>query len=138
MAHAEPVRPSEDLQQLVAEADTGGRKVKGLAGAFIFWTAVAWSAFQLWYASPLPFTFRFGILNDTEARSLHLAVALLLGFLCYPAFKASSRTSVAWYDWILALAGAFAAGYFLLFYAELATRPGQPSMMDIVVATAGL
>jgi TRAP transporter 4TM/12TM fusion protein len=138
MEEKEAVKPPANLQQIVAEADTGGRKVGGVVGRLIFWVAVAWSAFQLWYASPLPFTFRFGILNDTEARSLHLAVGLFLGFLCYPAFKGSSRTSVAWYDWVLALAGAFAAAYFLLFYAQLATRPGQPTLTDIVVATSGL
>jgi TRAP transporter 4TM/12TM fusion protein len=135
---AEPVKPPEALQQLVAEADTGGRKVAGPVGALIFWVAVGWSLFQLWYASPLPFTLGFGILNDTEARSLHLGIALFLGFLCYPAFKRSSRKSVVWYDWILAIVGAFAGAYFLLFYAELATRPGQPSMQDILVASAGL
>ena len=138
MEEKEPVKPSAELQQIVAESDTGGRKVGGLAGRLIFWVAVAWSLFQLWYASPLPFVFKFGILNDTEARSLHLAVGLFLGFLCYPAFKSSSRTSVAWYDWIFALAGAFAAAYFLLFYAELATRPGKPILADIVIACAGI
>jgi TRAP transporter 4TM/12TM fusion protein len=134
----EPVNPSEDLQQLVAESDTGGRKVAGPVGQLIFWVAVGWSLFQLWYASPLPFTFGVGILNDTEARSLHLGIGLFLAFLCYPAFKRSSRRSVAWYDWILAIVGAFAGAYFLFFYAQLATRPGQPNMQDIVVATAGL
>lgn len=134
----EPVKPSEELQQIVAEADTGGRKVGGPVGQLIFWVAVGWSLFQLWYASPLPFVLGFGILNDTEARSLHLGIALFLGFLCYPAFKFSSRTSVDWYDWILAIAGAFAGSYFLLFYGELATRPGQPNMQDIVIATIGL
>jgi len=138
MVEKEPIKPSEELQQIVAEADTGGRKVGGMVGALIFWVAVGWSLFQLWYASPLPFTLRMGILNDTEARSLHLAIALFLGYLCYPAFRSSSRKSVVWYDWILAFVGAFAAGYFLLFYAQLATRPGQPTIVDIVVATSGL
>jgi len=67
-----------DLQQLVAETDTGGRKVAGVPGQLIFWVAVGWSIFQLWYASPLPFTLGFGILNDTEARSLHLAIGMFL------------------------------------------------------------
>jgi TRAP transporter 4TM/12TM fusion protein len=131
-------KPSAELQQIVAESDTGGRKVPGAAGKFIFCVAVGWSLFQLWYASPLPFTFGFGILNDTEARSLHLAIGVFLGFLCYPAFKRSSRTRIPWLDWVFAIAGAFAAGYLILFYAQLATRPGQPTMMDIVVATTGL
>ncbi|WP_411741895.1 hypothetical protein, partial [Sinorhizobium medicae] len=43
-----------DLEQLVAEADTGGRNAKGLTGLILLCTAVAWSLFQLWYASPLP------------------------------------------------------------------------------------
>jgi TRAP transporter 4TM/12TM fusion protein len=138
MSENAPVKPSEELQQLVADSDTGGRKAAGFAGKVIFWVAVGWAVFQLWYASPLPFTFRWGILNDTEARSLHLAIALFLGFLCYPAFKRASRDTVPWYDWILAVVAAFCAAYFLLFYAELATRPGQPNMRDIVIATAGL
>lgn len=127
-----------DLQQLVAEADTGGRKVTGFAGQLIFGVAIAWSLFQLWYASPLPFALGIGVLNDTEARSLHLAIGIFLAFLAYPAFKSSSRTDVPAVDWILAIAGAFAAGYFILFYAQLATRPGQPTAMDVITASIGL
>jgi TRAP transporter 4TM/12TM fusion protein len=130
-------KPSADLQQLVADADLGGRDTGGLAGKLIFALAVAWSLFQLWYASPLPFEFGWGILNDTEARSLHLGVALLLAFLCFPFLK-QQRTRIPWFDWLLAIAGAFAGAYFLLFYNELATRPGRPILQDIVVASVGL
>jgi TRAP transporter 4TM/12TM fusion protein len=130
-------KPSPDLQQLVADADLGGRDAKGIAGKFIFAVAVAWSLFQLWYASPLPFEFGWGILNDTEARSLHLGVALLLAFLCFPLLK-SQRGKIPFYDWLLAIAGCFAGAYFLLFYNELATRPGRPVLQDIVVASTGL
>jgi len=131
-------KPSPDLQQIVAEADTGGRKVAGAVGKLIFAVAVGWSLFQLWYASPLPFTFGWGVLNDTEARSLHLGVAMLLAFLCYPGWRGASRTSVPAYDWVLAIAGAFAGAYFILFYADLATRPGRPILVDVLTATAGL
>jgi TRAP-type uncharacterized transport system fused permease subunit len=101
-------QPSPDLRQLLAESDTGGRKVVGFVGKLIFAIAVGWSLFQLWYASPLPFALGWGVLNDTEARSLHLGIALFLGFLCYPGFRSASRRSVPWYDWLLALVGAFA------------------------------
>jgi TRAP transporter 4TM/12TM fusion protein len=133
-----PIEPSLELQQLVADADTGGRAAGGMVGKLILFVAVGWSVFQLWYASPLPFVFGWGILNDTEARSLHLGIGLFLGFLCYPAFKRTGRASVPWYDWVLAVVAAFAGAYFLLFYAELATRPGKPNLQDIVVACAGL
>ena len=56
----------------------------------------AWSLFQLWYASPLPFALGFGIFNDTEARAIHLAFAVFLAFFAFPAFKRSSRTVVPW------------------------------------------
>ena len=59
-------KPEQDLQQLVADADTGGRAAKGIAGKLVFAIAIAWSLFQLWYASPLPFAFGWGVLNDTE------------------------------------------------------------------------
>ncbi|HEX2198125.1 MAG TPA: TRAP transporter fused permease subunit, partial [Burkholderiales bacterium] len=130
-------KPSPDLQQLVADADLGGRDTGGLPGKAIFAVAVAWSLFQLWYASPLPFEIGWGILNDTEARSLHLGVALLLAFLCYP-FIRRQRKAIPWFDWLLALAAAFAGAYFLLFYNELATRPGRPILQDIVIASVGL
>jgi TRAP transporter 4TM/12TM fusion protein len=130
-------KPSDELQQLVADADTGGRAAAGPAGKAIFAIAVAWSLFQLWYASPLPFELGWGVLNDTEARSLHLGVALLLAFLCYPLVR-SQRARIPAFDWILALAGAFAGAYFLLFYAELATRPGRPTTQDIVIALTGI
>jgi len=127
-----------DLKQLVAEADTGGRKLAGFPGKLIFAVAIVWSLFQLWYASPLPFALGLGVLNDTEARSLHLAFGMLLGFLAYPAFKSSSREGIPVLDWVFAVAGAFAAAYFILFYAQLATRPGQPNALDILTASVGL
>jgi TRAP transporter 4TM/12TM fusion protein len=132
-------KPEQDLQQLVADADTGGRAAKGIAGKLVFAIAIAWSLFQLWYASPLPFAFGWGVLNDTEARSLHLGVGLLLGFLCYPMLRSpAQRARIPWFDWLLGLAAAFAGAYFLLFYAELATRPGQPNLQDVIVATLGI
>ena len=130
--------PGADLQQLVADSDSGGRVPAGVIGRLVFCVAVGWSLFQLWYASPLAFTLNWGVLNDTEARSLHLGIALFLAFLVYPALASSSRTRVPWQDWAFTLLGAFAGAYFILFYAELATRPGQPVLIDIITGTLGL
>ncbi|MBN8491694.1 MAG: TRAP transporter permease [Burkholderiales bacterium] len=126
------------LQELVAEVDTGRREPRGFTRQLIYGSALAWALFQLWYASPLPFALGVGVLNDTEARSIHLAFALFLAFMAWPAFKRSPRDRVPALDWLFALAGAFAGGYLLLFYAQLATRPGQPTTMDIVTASAGI
>src|SRR5690606_39821978 len=50
--------------------------------------------FQLWYASPLPFVFGVGILNDTEARAVHLWFALFLAYTFYPSLRSSPRRNI--------------------------------------------
>lgn len=126
------------LEQLVADVDRGGRNVGGITGAVLFCGAIAWSLFQLWYASPLPFALNLGIFNDTEARALHLGIAMFLGYLAYPARKSSPRDKMPPIDWVLAIIAGFCGAYLFLFYKELATRPGIPTTMDITVAAIGL
>ncbi|MGH7348647.1 MAG: C4-dicarboxylate ABC transporter, partial [Candidatus Rokuibacteriota bacterium] len=93
---------SEQLEQLVKEADLGGRDPGGRVGLFLSLIAAGWSLFQVWYASPLPFLLRLGLFNDTEARAIHLAVAIFLAFTLFPAFRSSSRRWVPAADWVLA------------------------------------
>ncbi len=77
----------EELDELVASSDTGGRSPSGPVGVFLIVVALVWSLFQLWIASPIPFILGFGVFNDTEARAFHLAFAMLLAFLAYPAAR---------------------------------------------------
>ncbi|MCB1931579.1 MAG: TRAP transporter permease [Candidatus Accumulibacter sp.] len=133
-----PVLTDEQLKQLVAEADTGGRKPTGAVAKLIMYTALAWSLFQLWIASPLPYSLGILVLNDTESRSVHLAFAMFLAFLAYPAFKRSPRDHVPILDWVLALVGVFCASYLFVFYSELSTRPGQPTTLDLVASVCGI
>ena len=128
----------EQLKQIVAEADTGGRKPTGAAAKLLLALALAWSLFQLWIASPLPFSLGVFVLNDTQSRAIHLAFAVFMAFAAYPAFKSSPRAYIPVVDWLLAAVSAFCAGYIFLFYAELASRPGMPTTLDLVVAVVGL
>ena len=128
----------EEIRQLVAESDTGGRRPSGLSAKIVMYVALAWSLFQLWIASPLPFAFGVFVLNDTQSRSIHLAFAMFLGYLLFPPLKHSPRTRIPVQDWVLAIAAALCAAYIYLFYAELAARPGQPTALDLTVALAGL
>ena len=129
---------TDELDQLVKDADLGGRDPVGGVGTLLAVVAALWSLFQLWYASPLPFVVKWGIFNDTEARSIHLAFATFLAFIAYPAFKSSSRKVVPWADWVLAIVGAFCAAYLYLFYVELSSRPGKPTQLDIWVGIVGV
>src|SRR5262245_9417848 len=110
MSQGQAPLPS-NLAQLVADSDTGGRPPTALTAKLILVIAVGWSLFQLWYASPLPFALARGVFNDTEARSIHLGIGLLLAYLAFPAWRGAPRDRVPIYDWVLALAGAFAGAY---------------------------
>lgn len=128
----------EQLKQLVADSDTGGRNPQGLVARIIMLTALAWSLFQLWIASPLPFEFGVLVLNTTESRAIHLAFSVFLGFVLFPAFKRSPREYIPLLDWLFALVGAFCAAYLYLFYDQLSHRPGLPTTQDLVVSVVGL
>ncbi|KWU02140.1 C4-dicarboxylate ABC transporter [Vibrio toranzoniae] len=130
--------PSPDVQEMVAQSDTGARSPRGIQGRILWFVPLCWSLFQLWYASPLPFIFNFAILNDTEARAIHLTFAIFLAFTAYPALKNSPRDHIPAVDWVLALAGSFSASYIYIFYTELAGRSGAPTTFDIVAAVIGM
>ncbi|MCA8882191.1 MAG: TRAP transporter permease, partial [Rhodobacteraceae bacterium] len=84
-----------EIDELVASADTGGRSPSPPVARLIMITAIVWSLFQLWIASPLPFMLRFGVFNDTEARSIHLAFALFLAYAAYPAARTRVQLGLA-------------------------------------------
>jgi TRAP transporter 4TM/12TM fusion protein len=127
-----------ELQDLIAQVDTGPRNPEGLPKKIILWVAAAWSLFQLWIASPLPFVFDVGIFNNTESRSIHLAIAIFLAFLAYPALNRSPRDRIPIQDWVMAALGAFSAAYIFIFYEQLSSRPGAPITQDIIIACIGM
>ena len=133
-----PDSGQQDAMDIVAEADTGARSPSGIPKKILWSVPLAWAGFQLWLASPLPFMLRFGIFTSTEARSIHLAFAIFLAFLAFPALKRSPRSYIPIQDWIVALVAAFCASYQYLYFYELSDRPGLPTQMDIVVSVIGL
>ncbi len=128
----------EALETMVAEADTGGRKPSGITRRIVFGAAVAWSLFQLWYASPLPYLLNFGVVNDGQARIVHLAFAFFLAFTTFPAWTSSPRSHIPLTDWLFALLSVAAALYLLVFYQAIALRPGLPTTADIVMSVIGV
>lgn len=138
----------DELNDLVASTDTGGRNPEGWVKRLLVGSAILWSLFHLYYASRLPFTLQSWlhehhidlnvVVDDTRARCIHLAFALFLAFLSYPAGARSPRHRIPLYDWIFAVAGAFLASYYLFFYQEINQRIGAPNLQDIIVGCAGL
>ncbi len=135
---AEAELDTEVLQDLVTAVDMGGRKPTGLTARLMMLVALCWSLFQLWYASPLPFILNFGVVTDGIARSIHLAFALFLAALSYPALARSPRDRVPLTDWAIGIAGAASTLYLVVFYRELSLRPGLPTTTDVVVSVIGV
>ncbi|MEH6577476.1 MAG: TRAP transporter permease [Amphritea sp.] len=129
-----------DVEELVAAADSGGRKATGYTNTLILTVAFIWSLFQLWISSPLPYMVDIEWLrvNGNQARSIHLAFAVLLVFLSYPRSRTSPHHYVPLTDWILAFVGSAAAAYYYLQYTQISDRVGAPILMDIVVACIGV
>ena len=78
--------------------------------------AIIWSLFQLWYASPFPFIFNFGMFKGLPARAIHLGFAFTLAFLIYP-FAKGKKISV--FDILISFVGAFSCFYIYFFYDQL-------------------
>jgi TRAP-type uncharacterized transport system fused permease subunit len=135
----ETIKSEEELAEMIAETESGARNPTGaFPKKVLFLVPLIWTIFQLWYASPLPFLFNFFVINDTEARAIHLAFAIFLSFTAFPTFKKSPTKYIPVQDWILGLLGAFCSAYLYIFYAALADRPGLPTQMDLIVSVAGM
>ena len=139
MAKEKETKITLENPEAIVEAESGARNPSGaIPKKVLFYVPLAWTLFQLWYASPLPFLLNVFVLNDTEARAIHLAFAIFLSFTAFPTFKRSPTKYIPVQDWVLGLIGAFCAAYLFIFYSALADRPGNPNTLDLVVAVCGL
>ena len=139
MTDSKAAENNEALDDIVAEADTGARAPNDKFSQNVLWyVPLAWSAYQLWIASPLPFILGFGVLNDTQTRAIHLGFAVLLAFLAFPAFKSSPRHHIPLLTWVAALLAAVTASYLWWDYNGVAARTGIPNTMDLAMAGIGL
>jgi len=139
---------SQELDDLVASTDTGGRTPDGrFVMMLLSGLALAWAVWQVWIASPIPYQIGWGVFSSKEARPIHLAFAIFLAYLAYPATKKSPRHAVPLLDWAFAIVGVLTTMYLFvfdsalsdaLFGSRLSDRPGNPNSMDIVVACIGM
>ena len=100
------------------------RNLKGFNLKLVAAIAICWTLFQLWYASPLPFIFNFGIFIDLPARAIHLAFALTLCFLIYPGKKRGSDQQINFIDYFLVVLSIVATFYIVIDYEGLVYRQG--------------
>ncbi len=90
---AEPGESASDTDMAAnpAAVETGARVPVGSTRKIIAGAAIAWSLFQLWIASPIPFSLDFLIISQTQARPVHLAFAMFLAFMSFPGVVHTAR-----------------------------------------------
>ena len=127
----------EELQDLVASSDAGARAPVGPVGTMLAIIAVIWSLFQVVLASPLAnYILPGDIINNS--RQIHLAFAIFLAFMAYPALKSSPRDYIPIQDWIMAILAAFIALYGFVFYQKIVDAGGLADNTDKWFALVGL
>ena len=115
------------LQQYDIESNI--RTIKGIMHWIIFVGLLAFSAFQLYTAIEGQFTAYI-------QRSIHLGFALTFIFLLYPARKKGSKTSIAWYDYCLAILSVIVGSYWTINYDRLVQNLGGVSGLDFYIGVA--
>lgn len=130
----------------IIDEEFGSRHPSKIIYKFICCVALFWSIFQLWVASPLQFSFasffhcRILLFNNLEVRSIHLSIAIFLGFLLFPFIKHNKNEikKIPIYDWVLSIIGALTSLYIYMYYNDIAQRIGIPTYYDIIIALLGI
>jgi len=112
---------SEKIKSKINEDLSPTRNLTGFHLKVVATIAITWSLFQLWYASPFPFLFNFGMFKGLPARAIHLGFALCLAFLIYPISKEKKISII---DIIISFLGTFSCLYIYFFYDQLVDRGG--------------
>lgn len=118
----------------LADAPLTERNLRTLASS-LKWlaaaTLLAMSAFHLYTGTAGMFTWQV-------QRSVHLAFALGLAFLLFPAAKRADHRAGQMIDAALAALGIAAALYLTVNYESLARRAGDPTTLELWIAGVGL
>ncbi len=122
----------KNLEEEILTELEGQRNFKS---GFSFWLialiAFTWSLYQL-YVTYYP-------VNSTIVRSVHLAFAMVLAFLIYPARKTKKNLEkISILDYILAILGGLGAAYIAINYVALSNRVGDYTQIDIAVGVISM
>ena len=114
-------------EEFIALEEGAHHRFAGRWGDFLFAVAVAMSLYHLYAA--------YGIVTTTTLRYVHVAFALFLVFLLFPAVK-RLRHKFSWLDLICALVGVATSIYALAGGDSFLDRSTAPNTIDIVMGVA--
>ncbi|TVP96585.1 MAG: TRAP transporter fused permease subunit, partial [Roseinatronobacter sp.] len=99
------------------------RQIRGIVGIAIMAIAISFSLFQLYQSG-------IGLMPAQNLRAIHLAFALGLIFLLYPAFSGMRKDRIPLIDLVLAAAAIVGPLYFYYFFYDMVMRAGAETTLD--------
>ena len=110
------------------DKESNVRHLDGPIEKLIFLLSVFWSLFQIYTAI-------FGTFPSTIQRGTHIAAAMMLVYLLYPARKGRGKMNkVPWYDFVLCGLSFLVGMYHIVNYEGLQVRGGMYNKVDIWIS----
>lgn len=130
---AEKIQDTLDVSEIVKKYDKEAtfRTFKGWMQYVIRFLCITFSLFHLYTAA-------VGQYAPQIQRSVHLAFVLVLIYLLYPARATGNRHRLAWYDILLACAGAAVCIYIVWNYDVIVLDAGPPTHLDFIFGCAAI
>lgn len=129
--HETPALNAEEELLIKIDRESAFRRLIGPWAMVITFMGIGLTLFHIYTAT-------IQLLPPQLQRAPHLAMALGMIFILYPAQRGDIKPKVPLYDVLLALLGLAAGFYHVVFYDELIQRSGLHTPMDFVAAAVGI
>lgn len=123
----QPILTPEEELLAKLDRESAYRRLTGKWAMVVMYLGITLSLFHVYTAARIPFP-------PQVQRGVHLAIALGMLFLLYPARRGDMKDRVPWYDMVLAVGGVTTGAYHVIFYEQLISRMGLNTPMDFVMA----
>lgn len=122
----QPILTPEEELLAKLDRESAYRRLTGKWAMAMMFMGIGLALFHIYTAAYLPFP-------PQLQRAPHLAIALGMIFILYPARRGDMRNHVPWYDALLAVVGLAACFYQVIFYEDLIIRSGINTPLDFIV-----
>lgn len=122
----QPILTPEEELLAKLDRESAYRRLTGKWAMAITFMGIGLALFHIYTAAYLPFP-------PQLQRAPHLAIALGMIFILYPARRGDMKNRVPWYDMGLAFVGLAAGFYQVMFYEDLILRSGLNTPLDFAV-----
>ncbi len=123
-----PVVTGEQVEEIIDEFEAPTRSLAGWKRVFTFGLGLVLAGFALYGA--------VATVPTQLYRNAFVLLVLVLTFLLYPALRDQAkkwRSTIPWYDWILAALGIITIAYLMVNFEKVIYRAAVPTELDVAM-----